>query len=78
MADLDLANLRDLMDTGRRPEVAMGLILEMDALLESDDRLLEQWMTDSAASGIKFDSPEEARSWLRQFRAFLAGNQDGG
>ena len=78
MSDSDIANLRDLVDTRRRPEVALGLIREMDALLELDDRLLEQRMTDSVASGIKFDSPAEARSWLRQFRALLAGNQDGG
>ena len=78
MSDSDLANLRDLVDTARSPEVALGLIREMDALLELDDRRLEQHMTDSAASGIEFDSRAEARSWLRQFRALLAGNQEGG
>ena len=78
MCDSDIANLRDLVDTRRRPEVALGLIREMDALLELDDRLLERRMTDSVPSGIKFDSPAEARSWLRQFRALLAGNQEGG
>jgi hypothetical protein len=78
MSDSDIENLRDLVDTRRRPEVALGLIREMDALLELDDRLLERRITDSVAIGIKFDSPAEARSWLRQFRALLAGNQDGG
>ena len=78
MSDSDLANLRDLVDTGRSPEVALGLIREMDALLESDDKVLERYMIDSAPSGIAFDSPAEARSWFRQFRAFLAGNQHGG
>ena len=78
MSDSDIANLQDLVDTRGRPEVALGLIREMDALLELDDRRLEQHMTDSAASGIEFDSRAEARSWLRQFRALLAGNQEGG
>ena len=62
MSDSDIANLRDLVDTRRRPEVALGLIREMDALLELDDRRLEQHMTDSAASGIEFDPRAEARS----------------
>jgi len=78
MSDSDMANLRDLVDTRRRPEVAQGLIREIDALLEGDDRGLAQHMADNAANGIKFNSPAEARSWLRQFRAFLASNQAGG
>jgi hypothetical protein len=78
ISDSDLANLRDLTDPEGKPEVPMELIREMDALLESDYRRLEQWMADSAASGIKFASTAEARSWLLQFRAFLAGNHDGG
>jgi hypothetical protein len=78
MSDSDLANLRDLVDTRRRPEVAQGLIREIDALLEGDDRGLDQHMADNAANGIIFNSPAEVRSWLRQFRAFLASNQAGG
>lgn len=78
MSDPDLANLRDLVDTGRRPEVAQGLIQEMDTLLQSDDTLIEKWMAESAATGINFNSPAEARSYLREFRTILAGSQDGG
>jgi hypothetical protein len=78
MSDSDMASIRDLVDTRRRPEVAQGLIREIDALLEGDDRGLDQHMADNAANGIKFNSPAEARSWLRQFRAFLASNQAGG
>ena len=78
MSDSDLANLRDLVDTRRRPEVSQGLIREIDVLLEGDDRGLDQHMADNAANGIEFNSPAEARSWLLQFRAFLASNQAGG
>jgi len=80
MSDTDVANLRNLVDTRRKPEVAQGLIREMDALLELevDGKEFAQCMTDSAATGVKFDSPAEARAWLLQFRAFLAGNLEGG
>ncbi len=71
MSDTELAHLRDLVDPSARPEVALGLVRETDSLLESDDKRLEQWMTESAASGIKFGSLEEARAWLGQFRGFL-------
>ena len=77
MSDLDLSNLRDLVEPGRRPEVALGLIQEIDRLLESDDKVLDEWMTGSAATGIRFDSRAEARLYLRQFRALLAASQDG-
>ncbi|MCX6929248.1 MAG: hypothetical protein NT154_39420 [Verrucomicrobia bacterium] len=74
MSDSDLTNLRDMVDTRRRPEVAQGLIQQMDALLEADDQALDGYMAENAANGIKFNSRAEARSWLRQFRAFLASN----
>jgi hypothetical protein len=38
MSDSDLANLRDLVDTRRKPEMSQGLIREIDVLLEGDDR----------------------------------------
>ena len=74
VSDADLANLRVLVDPSARPEVAVGLIQEMDTLLGSDDKRLEQWMAESMATGIRFDSIDKARSHLRQFRALLASN----
>src|SRR5258708_7129872 len=76
-SDTDLRNLRNLVDTSQHPEVAQGLIRELDTLLESDDKALEKWMAVSAATGIKFDRPADARAWFRLFRAFLAGNLSG-
>ena len=78
MPDSDIANLRDLVDTRRRPEVAQGLIREIDALLKGDDRGLDHYLADNAANGIKCDSSAEARSYLQQFRDVLAGNPAGG
>ena len=78
MSDSDIANLRDLVDTRRRPAVSQGLIREIDASLEGDDRGLDQHIADNAANGIKFSSREEVRSWFPQFRAFLVSNLAGG
>jgi hypothetical protein len=78
MSDADLTHLQDLIDPSARPEVAMGLIREMDALLGSDDnKRLEQWMAESAATGIRFSSIQEARAYLAQFRALLKRNLTG-
>jgi hypothetical protein len=71
MSDTELTHLQDMIDPSARPEVAMGLIREMDTLLGSDDNKLEQWMAESAATGIRFSSLEEARAHLTQFRALL-------
>jgi hypothetical protein len=74
MSDTDLANLRDLVDPSERPEVALGLVREMDTLLQSDDKRMQEWIAESAAKGIPFGSIDEARSYLTQFRALLASN----
>jgi hypothetical protein len=74
MSDADLAGLRDLVDPSSHPEVALRLVREMDALLESDDKRLEQWMVESARTSIEFGSIDEARSYLKQFRHILAEN----
>jgi len=76
ISDDELAQLRDLVETDRHPEVALGLIREMDTLLGADDTVLSQWMASSAASGIAFDSPAQARAYLRRFRAILARTRD--
>jgi hypothetical protein len=76
MSDSQLSSLRDLVEPGRSPKVVHGLIAEIDTLLRSDDQALEKWMSASAATGIKFDSGAEARSYLHQFRALLAAGQD--
>jgi hypothetical protein len=74
MSDTDVSHLRDLVDPSARPEVAGGLIREMDTLLALDDKQLEEWMAKSAATGIRFGSIHEARAYLTQFRALLKGN----
>src|SRR4051812_12103755 len=74
MSDTDITHLRDMVDPSARPEVALGLIREMDNLLGSDDKRLEHWMAESAATGIQFSSVQEARAYLTQFRALLKAN----
>jgi hypothetical protein len=76
ISDLELEHLRDLVETDRHPEVVLGLIREMDTLLEADDTPLKAWMAGSAASGIVFDSPAQARAYLQRFRAILARTRD--
>ena len=76
ISDVDLEHLRDLVETHRHPDVARGLIREMDTLLGADDTVLKEWMASSAASGIAFDSPAQARAYLRRFRAILASTRD--
>jgi hypothetical protein len=76
ISDVELEHLRDLVETDRHPEVALGLFREMVALLGADDAHLREWMASSAATGIAFDSPAQARASLRRFRAILARTRD--
>jgi hypothetical protein len=74
MSHTDLTHLRSLVDPSERPEVAMGLIREMNELLSSGEKRLEQWMAESVATGIPFGSIQEARAYLTAFRALLEKN----
>ena len=73
MSDADVAGIRQLMDMVGDPAAASNLIAEIDALLiaresESDARLCD------GSIGGRFESPEQARSFLRQFRSLLTGD----
>jgi hypothetical protein len=72
MSDADLAGLRQLMEMMGNPAAAANLIAEIDSQLaaggpESDAQLCD------GSLGARFDSPDQARSFLRQFRSRLMG-----
>ena len=70
MSDAELKHLRDMVDPSANPDMALGLIREIDDLLQSGDDKIGEWMEENA----QFGSVDEARSYLRQFRELLAAN----
>lgn len=76
MSNADVAGIRQLVDLAGNPTAAAGLIVEIDRLLSVDNPEIDAFLT-GGGIGARFDTPEEARSWLRQFRAFIAGESTG-
>ena len=73
MSEAEIAGMRQLMDMVGNPAAAAGLIAEIDALLGVCDSQSDAHLCDGSI-GVKFESPEQARSFLRQFRSLLAGD----
>src|SRR4051812_20242498 len=73
MSDADLAGLPQLMDMVGNPAAASHLIAEIEALLVAPGPKSEAQLCDGSI-GARFESPEQARSFLRQFRSLLAGD----
>ncbi len=73
MSDADIAGLRQLMDMVGDPAAAGNLIAEIDAVLNARDSESDAKLCDGSL-GVKFESPEQARAFLRQFRSLLAGD----
>jgi hypothetical protein len=63
-----------LMDMVGNPAAAANLIAEIDALLDAHDSVSDAHLSDGSI-GVKFESPEQARSFLRQFRSLLTGER---
>lgn len=74
MSDAEVAGLRRLMELLGNPAAAAGLIAELDGILNTNDAASDARLSDGSL-GFKFDSPEQARSFLRQFRSLLAGDR---
>ncbi len=72
MNDADVAGIRQLMDMVGDPAAAASLIQEIDARLAAGDPESDAQLCDGSL-GARFDSPEQARSFLRQFRSLLTG-----
>lgn len=68
--DADVAGIKQLVDLAGNPKAAAGLIAEIDRLLSADNPEIDSFLT-GGGMGARFDTPEQARSWLRQFRAFF-------
>ena len=68
MSDADLAGIRQLMDMVGNPAAAANLIAEIDAVLVAHDSESDAKLCDGSI-GVRFESAEQARSYLRQFRS---------
>jgi len=70
MSDADVAGIQQLLTLVGDPDAAKGLIAEIDRLLATPDGGLEAF---NCGMGVKFDSLDQAKSFLREFRALLTG-----
>ena len=70
MSDSEVESLQWLVDPITRREAAQGLIPQIEALLDRSDDEIQRFFAETL-DGLTFDSPAEARSWLKMFQAFL-------
>lgn len=68
MSEAEITGIRQLMEMVGNPAAAAGLIAEIDALLDAHDSQTDAHLCDGGI-GVKLESPEQARSFLRQFRS---------
>ena len=75
MSDADVAGIAQLLDLAGNPPAAASLIAEIDGWLRVDNPEHDAFLT-GGGIGARFDTPEQARSYLKQLKAFFTG--DGG
>jgi hypothetical protein len=71
MSDAEVVGMRQLMDMVGNPAAAGSLIAEIDSLLDARGSETDASLCDGSI-GATFESPEQARFFLRQFRSLLA------
>jgi hypothetical protein len=77
MSDAEIAGVRQLIDLAGNPDTAASLISEIDSLLNAEGSEMEAFLT-GGGIGVRFDTAEDARSWLREFRRFFTEKRKGG
>jgi len=72
MSDADVAGIAQLLELAENPTAAASLIEEIDGWLNANSPEHDAFLI-GGGIGARFDTPEEARSYLRQLKAFFTG-----
>jgi hypothetical protein len=70
LSDAELDALQSLLGLVGNPQAAKPMLAEVDALLEAPNSDLEFF---NRTLGVRFDSVEQGKAFLRGFRALLTG-----
>ena len=73
LSDSEIESLRWLVDLATRREAAQGLIPQIEVLLNRSDDEIQRFFAETL-DGLTFESPAEARSWLKMFQEILTRN----
>ena len=71
MSEADVAGIGQLIGFAGNPTAGASLIKEIDRLLNADPEN-DHFLT-GGGIGARFDTPGEARAYLRELRAFFTG-----
>jgi hypothetical protein len=72
MSDADVAGLAQLLELAGNPTAAASLIEEIDGWLNADSPEHDAFLI-GGGIGARFDTPEQARSYLKQLKALFTG-----